>query len=179
MMENQLVESSTLELKAVRVQSHPTNEQHFLLPPAEDLLEDILAFSNSASGGIMLIGIEDDGRITGVPTHLIKEYVESMTSQLAWLQSHNVACVLNTHSINDQQIISLDIAPSRQLVPDKGSKYWQRFGASKRQMDAHAISIEQDMRSQFAVVAHDILSRVVAVPYEKALDLGKIKEMCG
>ena len=98
---------------------------------ADSLAADIVAFSNS-SGGKMLIGVSDDGTIAGLSgddVHRINQLISNTASQHVRPPINPIT--ENIHTPNGVVII-VDIKKGNIPYQDKNGVFWKKSGADKR-----------------------------------------------
>lgn len=104
----------------------------------KDLAEEMVAFSNSM-GGLIIFGVDDDGRITG----LSEKDVHTINGQLSDAANDKVRPSIyprtETHRIGEQNHLLLVVTvPEGVSKPysDKSGAYWVKSGADKRRITA-------------------------------------------
>lgn len=124
----QLPESKTLEFK------RDTSS-------LDSILKAVVAFSNTA-GGIILIGVEDDGRIVGInnPSKEQEKIVNSIANRIKPLVSPDFSIV----PVGDKQllVVQVDYIPAPFYLADKGETegVYVRLGNTNRAVSFDAVS---------------------------------------
>jgi ATP-dependent DNA helicase RecG len=96
---------------------------------AIDLAAEIVAFSNS-DGGMILLGVSDDGSIKGVNTANVEEKIMNICRTNC---IPNIVPVIEKHVIGDSTIVSI-VVPKGTNKPyyTANNKYYIRVGTTKR-----------------------------------------------
>ena len=99
---------------------------------AESLAADMVAFSNG-SGGIMLVGISDDGSVTGLTSDDVRR-LNQLISNAASQHVHPSINPISENSIIDGNLVlTIDIPPGiNKPYQDKNGVFWVKSGADKR-----------------------------------------------
>ena len=91
-----------------------------------DILRHIVAFAN-ANGGVLAIGIEDNGEITGfdgMNAHKVNEFLEA-----PYLVDGNVKINYEERVIKNKKVLLFEIEPSENyVIKTKDSKVYLRVG---------------------------------------------------
>ena len=99
---------------------------------ADSLAAEIVAFSNG-QGGRLLIGVDDDGTVTGLSKEDIQrlnQLVSNTASQYV-LPAVNPTTIIST--INDQRILIVEVPKGlNKPYQDKNGVFWVKSGADKR-----------------------------------------------
>ncbi len=147
-----LGEDSTLELKQVMV--HDAGKT---IDPHPDSLSDELAAMGNASGGLLILGVDDKSRtVTGIPlVHLDK--VESWLTAIC-TDRIKPPLEVTTHHIELpdaggklQPVIVVDV-PRSLWVHQSANGYFKRIGHAKRAMQPDALARLFQQRSQARIV---------------------------
>ena len=139
-----LGESSTMEFKSSLQWDIFQDKQNKSL--RKQILKTIAAFLNSA-GGILLIGIEDEGNILGLGLDLsiFNGSIDKFSSLLATLISDYIGVEfaplieITFDEIEDKTICKITVEKSYTPVyirGDRGSEFWVRFGPTSRMIDS-------------------------------------------
>jgi ATP-dependent DNA helicase RecG len=105
------------------------DEQHeFKLKWTDRALEDIAAFSND-KGGILYIGIRDNGEIVGYALD-DKEYQKIANEVVTLLSTHPSIEPITMHGV---AILRITVNPTQRLISYKG-RYYTRVGSTNRDM---------------------------------------------
>lgn len=120
-------EGQFLEFKSVRDRGSGAPTQVKRRAVRDLIAESVAAFAN-ADGGLLLIGIEDDGSPTGhdYPDHVIREFVSVPQRRLR----PPVSCRSDRLTIDGAEVLvfSVPIAPEAVMIDGNGFPY--RVGAS-------------------------------------------------
>ena len=107
----------------------------------KDFSHQLSAFAN-ASGGIVVIGIEDDGRITGVGADRENAFRQAAFDNLQIppeYQIEVISCTLD--SGNEGNIMLFHIAPSaNEIIKLKNGDAYLRVGDSSRKLNAEMLA---------------------------------------
>jgi ATP-dependent DNA helicase RecG len=115
------------------VQSGEGETIEFKAQWAESVLETAAAFANTR-GGTLLVGVDDEGRVVGLD--LSESILRTFSNRLA--DSLRVQPSLETHTIDDKQIMVIEIASSRIPVAYEG-RYYKRVGNTTREIAPEAL----------------------------------------
>jgi len=99
----------------------------------ESVLETASAFANTR-GGTLLVGVDDEGRVAGLD--LSERTLRTFSDRLA--DSLRIQPSLETHTIDDEQILVIEVASSRIPVAYKG-RYYKRVGNTTREIAPEAL----------------------------------------
>lgn len=148
-----LGEDTFFELKEVRTAGSK------IKGPTQDVLADeMAAFANSA-GGVLLLGVNDDREVIGIP----EEHLEAMEEviQKACQQSIRppLAPVIEKMTLPDfefreQPIIRIEVEPSI-FVHESPGGYFHRIGSAKTRMQPDQLARLFQQRSQSRLIRFD------------------------
>ena len=95
----------------------------------DGIARELVAFSNTL-GGILLIGIEDNGEITGVPEHITEEWVANIVrNNLA----PPISPEITSKVINNKRIVSVEVPKGlHKPYQSLGGRFWIRVGSTNR-----------------------------------------------
>ena len=95
--------------------------------PEKDLFETICAFANTF-GGTILLGVEDDGSLTGVNSAQVLPVTRNILNVVSNPNAFDVPVSLEFEhiEIDDRQIIKVDVPNSPQMHSYKGKVYERR-----------------------------------------------------
>ncbi len=138
-----LGESTTLEFKSTLQWDVVQNTKNKSL--RKQTLKTIAAFLNS-SGGILLIGVEDEGQIFGLSPDfsLVNDSLDKfgvlLTTLIADYIGAEFAPLLDItyEKIGEEKICKVSVEKSHTPVymkGDRGSEFWTRFGPTSRVLD--------------------------------------------
>ena len=108
-----------------------------------DILRHIVAFAN-ANGGVLAIGIEDNGEITGfdgMNAHKVNEFLEA-----PYLVDGNVKINYEERVIKNKKVLLFEIEPSENyVIKTKDSKVYLRVGDKSKLLNhEQIIQLEYD-----------------------------------
>jgi len=115
------------------VQSGEGETTEFKAQWAESVLETASAFANTR-GGTLLVGVDDEGRVVGLD--LSESVLRTFSNRLA--DSLRIQPSLETHTVDDEQILVIEVASSRIPVSYKG-RYYKRVGNTTREIAPEAL----------------------------------------
>jgi len=125
-----LGEDSFVEFKEVKFRGEGIVEPH-----AESLAAEMCAFANT-SGGVIFVGVNDDGHIAGIPKEK-RSVVENHLSNACRNNARPpILPIMQALSLPDangenQTVIKVDIAKSVFVHQTSGGRYFQRLGVTK------------------------------------------------
>ena len=149
-----LGEDSDIEFKAVHIEGNKIKGPH-----RDSLADEIAAFAN-ASGGTLVLGVEDKTRaVTGIPLeHMdrVEDFVrEICTSSISpELYVHISRLELPDKAGQQQPIIRLRI-PKSLFVHRSPNGYFRRIGSAKREMAPDVLARLFQQRSQVGLIRFD------------------------
>ena len=91
--------------------------------PMDDLYKELVAMSNT-DGGVLYLGVEDDGVVTGVNVQHI-----NLTEMAAKIQTHSVPSIypkLAMEKWNGKDVLAIRVVSSRQLIMTSDGRYLRR-----------------------------------------------------
>ena len=139
-----LSESATLEFKSTLQWDVVQKKVNKAL--RKQVLKTIAAFLNS-SGGILIIGVEDDGNVFGLEEDLarLRNSTDRFANQLVTLVTDYIGAEyagyldVSFEPVNGKQICRVDVSPApipAYLRGDRGQEFWIRFGPTSRSLDS-------------------------------------------
>ncbi len=99
----------------------------------DDNLKSICAFAN-AQGGVMYIGIDDDGQVLGLDN--VHKWQEDIPNKI--VQNLGIVCEINTQKEFGKTYLEINIQPSNVPISYKGI-YYVRSGATKQELKGAAL----------------------------------------
>ena len=126
-------EDGRTEFKEVRF-----GDRGVLSPNTEDLADELAAFAN-AEGGIVFLGVDDSGAVTGIPLAKMN-VVEHWLLNVA---THNCdppirplvrKAVLPGDGAKDERIVLVEVARGLYVHRTSGGRYYTRVGSTKRDL---------------------------------------------
>lgn len=142
------------------------------LSSRKSVLKDIVAFANTA-GGVVVIGVDDDGSVVGVADPLREE--ERLSSSISDGIEPQLLPEIYAASYGEQELLVVEVAhhPApfhlRAEGPDQG--VYVRLGSTSRRADAEMLA---ELRRQAAGESFDLLARPGVVLPE--LDKTRLKD---
>ena len=123
------------------------------LPHRKRLADEIAAFAN-ASGGVILIGVDDNSVIVGIDRQDLdgaeKTVVEICCNNIAPM----VHIVTEKLRIDDKNLLKIDV-PRSPFVHKTSNGYFIRQGSSKREMPTEQLARLLQSRSQAHIISFD------------------------
>ena len=150
----QLGEDSSLEFKDLRYKGNQANDPH------RHSMADALAAMANTSNGVLVLGVDDKTRlITGIPTDkldIVELWIRDICNGLITPQLfYRIRKLIVTSSDGqDRNIIRVDI-PKSLFIHQSPGGYFERIGASKRQMSPDRLARLFQQRSQAGMIYFD------------------------
>ena len=148
-----MFDSLTELLEKIYLGEDATIEFKRALPHRNSLADEIAAFAN-ARGGVILIGVDDDGEIIGVDRHTLdtaeKTVVEICTDSIDPI----VLIFTEKLRIDDKNLLKIEV-PRSLFVHKTANGYFMRQGSSKREMPTEQLARLFQTRSQARIIAFD------------------------
>ena len=123
------------------------------LPERKELSDEIAAFAN-ASGGVILIGVEDNGDIVGIDRESLNGAEKTVVEICQDNINPPVHIVTEKRRIDDQNVLKVDV-PRSPVVHRSSNGYFIRQGSTKRQMTTEQLGRLLQTRSQVHRMAFD------------------------
>ena len=92
----------------------------------DGLAREIVAFSN-LEGGVILLGVADDGKIVGVQRPNIEEWVVNVCRQCC---DPPIIPVINRIRVGDRLVLAVQVLRSREVVSTQRGRYFIRVGST-------------------------------------------------
>ncbi|MDE0432655.1 MAG: putative DNA binding domain-containing protein [Bryobacterales bacterium] len=122
-----LGEDSRWEFKQVEFEdSCPTS------PARDDLADEMIAFAN-ANGGVLLLGVTDDGLLQGMS----RQQIAALSNLMVEVSTDSIKPALRidvNHRELDGKAFVVVVVPRGDSLHERGGRSWIRVGASKRQL---------------------------------------------
>lgn len=150
----QLGEDSSLELKSVHFVGDKIRG-----PARDDLADELAAFAN-ASGGVVVLGVDDKRHeVTGIPRALLdpaERFVAEVCSDLVKpaLMASIRKLELPGADGEPQAVIRVGV-PRSLFVHESPGGYWYRVGSSKRRMAPEYLARLMQQKSQARLIRFD------------------------
>ena len=135
-----LGEDSTIELKRE-------------LPSRDDLADEIAAFAN-ASGGVILIGVDDNSDIVGIDHQDLDRTEKTVVEICRDTIAPMVHIVTKKLRIDDKNLLKIEV-PRSLFVHESSGRYFIRQGSSKRRMPTEQLGRLLQSRSQARIISLD------------------------
>ncbi|MDE0552631.1 MAG: putative DNA binding domain-containing protein [Candidatus Poribacteria bacterium] len=123
------------------------------LPHRNSLADEIAAFAN-ARGGVILIGVDDDGEIIGIDRHTLdtaeKTVIEICTDSIDPI----ILIFTEKLRIDGKNLLKIEV-PRSLFVHKTANGYFMRQGSSKREMPTEQLARLFQTRSQARIIAFD------------------------
>ena len=123
------------------------------LPSRDDLADEIAAFAN-ASGGVILIGVDDDSDIVGIDRQDLDRTERTVVEICGDNIDPMVHIVTEKLQIDDKNLLKIEV-PRSLFVHQSSGRYFIRQGSSKRRMPAEQLARLLQSRSQARIISFD------------------------
>ena len=123
------------------------------LPSRDDLAEEIAAFAN-ASGGVILIGVNDDSEIVGIGRQDLDRTEKTVVEICRDTIAPMVHIVTEKLQIDDKNLLKIEV-PRSLFVHQSSGRYFIRQGSSKRRMPTEQLGRLLQSRSQAHRISFD------------------------
>lgn len=155
-------ESSSLELK----REMPKNEQ---------IIKTVIAFCNRF-GGKIVIGVEDDGTILGIPDDEVEKLLESLDKVIYEATAPPILPLIFTRTIEDKTILCIEVSkgmnkPYYRISEGLKSGVYVRIGRSTMRANA---DLAEELKWQSRGMTFDVLP-VYQATVEKDLNMQEIR----
>ena len=148
-----MFDSLTELLEKIYLGEDATIEFKRALPHRNSLADEIAAFAN-ARGGVILIGVNDDGEIIGVDRHALDTAEKTVIEICADSIEPIVLIFTEKLRIDDKNLLKIE-APRSLFVHKTANGYFMRQGSSKREMPTEQLARLFQTRSQARIIAFD------------------------
>ena len=123
------------------------------LPHRNSLADEIAAFANTR-GGVILIGVDDDGKIIGIDRHALDTAEKTVIEICADSIDPIVLIFTEKLRIDDKNLLKIEV-PRSLFVHKTANGYFMRQGSSKREMPTEQLARLFQTRSQARIIAFD------------------------
>ena len=123
------------------------------LPHRESLADEIAAFAN-ASGGVILIGIDDDSEIVGIDRQGLDRTERTVVEICGDNIDPMVHIVTEKLRIDDKNLLKIEV-PRSPFVHKTSNGYFIRQGSIKREMTTEQLGRLLQSRSQAHIISFD------------------------
>ncbi len=148
-----MFDSLTELLEKIYLGEDATIEFKRALPHRNSLADEIAAFAN-ARGGVILIGVNDDGEIIGVDRHALDTAEKTVIEICADSIEPIVLIFTEKLRIDDKNLLKIEV-PRSLFVHKTANGYFMRQGSSKREMPTEQLARLFQTRSQARIIAFD------------------------
>lgn len=160
-----MFDSLTELLEKIDLGEDSTIEFKRELPRRESLADEIAAFSN-ASGGVILVGVDDNGLIVGINRHDLQVYEKTVIEICRDSIDPSVDIITEKLRIEDANILKIEV-PRSIFVHKTSNGYYIRQGSSKREMSTSKLARLLQSRSQGGIISFD--KQIVANTHKHTL----------
>ena len=123
------------------------------LPHRNSLADEIAAFAN-AKGGVILIGIDDDGEVVGIDRHELNRAEKTVVEICQDSIDPIVLIFTEKLRLDDKNLLKIEV-PRSLFVHKTSNGYFVRQGSSKREMPTEQLARLFQTRSQARIIAFD------------------------
>ncbi len=148
-----MFDSLTELLEKIYLGEDATIEFKRELPHRDSLADEIAAFAN-ARGGVVLIGVADDGEIAGVEQQELVRAEKTVIEICADSIEPIVLIYTEKLRIDDKNLLKIEV-PRSLFVHESPNGYFIRHGSSKRKMPPDQLARLFQTRSQTRIIAFD------------------------
>lgn len=148
-----MFDSLTELLEKIYLGEDATIEFKRELPHRDSLADEIAAFAN-ARGGVILIGVADDGEIAGVEQQELVRAEKTVIEICADSIEPIILIYTEKLRIDDKNLLKIEV-PRSLFVHESPNGYFIRHGSSKRKMPPDQLARLFQTRSQARIIAFD------------------------
>ena len=148
-----MFDSPTELLEKIYLGEDSTVEFKRELPHRDSLADEIAAFAN-ASGGVILIGVDDNGIIVGINRQDLQVYENTVIEICHDSIDPTVDIVTEKLRIEDTNILKIEV-PRSLFVHKTSNGYFIRQGSTKREMSTSRLARLIQSRSQGGTISFD------------------------
>ena len=148
-----MFDSPTELLEKIYLGEDSTVEFKRELPRRDSLADEIAAFAN-ASGGVILIGVDDNGLIVGINRQDLQVYEKTVIEICRDSIDPTVDIISEKLRIEDTNILKIEV-PRSIFVHKTSNGYYIRQGSSKREMSTSKLARLIQSRSQGGIISFD------------------------
>ena len=149
-----MVDSQTGPLEKTILEKTPTIEFKRELPHRESLADEIAAFAN-ASGGVILIGVDDDREIVGIDRQDLGRTEKTVVEICGDDIDPMVHIVTEKLRIDNKNLLKIDV-PRSPFVHKSCNGYFIRQVSSKREMTTEQLGRLLQSRSQARRISFNV-----------------------
>ncbi len=148
-----MFDSLTELLEKIYLGEDSTIEFKRELPERKELSDEMAAFAN-ASGGVILIGVGDNGEIVGIDRESLARAEKTVVEKCQDSITPPVHIVTEKRRIDEKNVIKVDVSRSP-FVHQSANGYFIRQGSTKREMTTEQLGRLLQNRSQVHRMAFD------------------------
>ena len=148
-----MFDSLTELLEKIYLGEDSTIEFKRELPERKELSDEMAAFAN-ASGGVILIGVGDNGEIVGIDRESLDRAEKTVVEKCQDSITPPVHIVTEKRRIDEKNVIKVDVSRSP-FVRRSANGYFVRQGSTKREMTTEQLGRLLQNRSQVHRMAFD------------------------
>ena len=148
-----MFDSLTELLEKIDLGEDSTIEFKRELPERKELSDEMAAFAN-ARGGVILIGVEDNGDIVGIDRESLDGAEKTVVEICQDSIDPPVHIVTEKRRIDEKNVLKVDV-PSSPFVHRSSNGYFIRQGSTKREMTTERLGRLLQNRSQVHRMAFD------------------------
>ena len=148
-----MYDSLTELIEKINLDEDTTIEFNRELPHRNSLADEIAVFAN-ARGGVILIGVDDDGEIVGVDRQELNR-AEKTVVEICQDSIDPILLIFTEKlRIDDKNLLKIEV-PRSLFVHKTANGYFVRQGSSKREMPTEQLARLFQTRSQARIIAFD------------------------
>lgn len=146
-----------------------------------NVFKAVCAFLNSESGGVVYLGVNDLGTISGLDNDLayfkkgLDGYMRYITDELINSFGQSIALSIEIHPMYDERVVAINIKPCDYKIVELDGKAYIRINAESREMNKMTKSIRNKMleksRRNFKGVLESQLALETAISNRKQVIL--------
>ena len=123
------------------------------LPHTASLADEIAAFGN-ANGGVILIGVDDDGSIVGINRQKLDKDEKTVVEICQDSIAPPIHIVTEKLLVSDEHLLKIEV-PRGLFVHKSPNGYYRREGSSKREIPTEQLARLLQSRSQARLITFD------------------------
>lgn len=142
-------------LVTLEVRFHGNN----VCPPTQDVLSDEMAAFANSSGGVLLLGVSDDGKVVGIPEENLDVAEKAVRKAALQFVCPPLAPIIEKMTLPDDDgralpVIRIEVEPSI-FVHESPGGYFHRIGSAKTRMQPDQLARLFQQRSQSRLIWFD------------------------
>lgn len=166
------MESSTMEFKTSIVYDPSQSDAATPVKQGKNVMRGVCAFLNSATGGNLYIGVNDQGYVTGVESDMQYLSCKSTDAYMRYIQDEliipllgmDAATYVKIEPLHDGRVVVLHVEPHPYQVVELDSKAYIRVNTESRPMDEST--------------RHEMLAQKMSKQKEKAANVSLLQRAC-